>query len=231
MMPEYPMALDRPDDDFEAGDARLEQHLRSCGPDGDKPAERAEPVEPRTREECYEALRAADDGSAGDGSAGDGSAGDGSAGDGSAGDGSAGDDNTADSQTDHSGWGSIDEKNRPPVDAICVSPERTTHILDGDSNGGGHRHGIGSPEKTEFPASWDDKKIMTTVLDVAQRPDAPPVLQHWNNRWVCSGTRDSVEVSVIVLRSGEVWTAWPEEGSPGVVRNPKKGNHDGNRDY
>jgi hypothetical protein len=213
MMPEHPMALDRPDDDFEAGDARLEQHLRSCGPGGDKPAERAEPVEPWTREEYYEALRAADDSSAGDSSVDD------------------VDDNVADSRTDHWGWDSIDEKNRPPVDAIRVSPERTTHILDGDSNGGGHLHGIGSPEKTEFPASWDDKKIMSNVLNVAQRPDAPPVLQHWNNRWVCSGTRDSVEVSVIVLRSGEVWTAWPEEGSPGVVRNPKKGNHDGNRDY
>jgi Bacterial EndoU nuclease len=227
MMPEYLMALDRPEDDFEAGDARLEQqHLRSRGPGGDVPAARSGPAEPRTREEYYEALRAADDSSAGDNSA-DGHHAD----DSSAGDSSADDDNAADSRTDRSGWDSIDEKNRPPVDAIRVSPERTTHILDGDSNGGGHRHGIGSPEKTEFPASWDDKKIMSNVLDVAQRPDAPPVLQHWNNRWVCSGTRDNVEVSVIVLRSGEVWTAWPEEGSPGVVRNPKKGNHDGNRDY
>jgi len=29
-----------------------------------------------------------------------------------------------------------------------------------------------------------------------------------------------------VLRSGEILTSWPEEGSPGVVRNPKKGHHD-----
>ena len=63
-MPGYLMALDRPDDDFEAGEARLEQHLRSCGPGGDVPASRSEPAEPRTREEYYEALRAADDGSA-----------------------------------------------------------------------------------------------------------------------------------------------------------------------
>ena len=54
------MALDRPDDDFEAGEARLEQHLRSCGSGGDVPAARPEPVEPRTRAEYYEALRAAD---------------------------------------------------------------------------------------------------------------------------------------------------------------------------
>ena len=147
MMPEYLMALDRPDDDFEASDARLEQHLRSCGPGGDKPAARSGPVEPRTREECYEALRAADDGSAEDHHVADNSADDSSADDGS-----ADDDNVADSRTDHSGWDSIDASNRPPVDALRVSPERPMHILDGDSdNGGGHRHGIGSPEKTEFP--------------------------------------------------------------------------------
>ena len=244
-MPGYLMAFDRPDDDFEAGEARLErQHLRSCGPGSDVPAARSEPAEPRTHEEYYEALRAADDSSANDdssasdgsptgddSSAGDSPADDHHAADSSTDGSSVDDDNVADSSTDRSGWDAVDASNRPPVDVIRVSPERTTHILDGDSNGGGHRHGIGLPEKTEFPASWDDKKIMSNVLDVAQRPDAPPVLQHWNNRWVCSGTRDSVEVSVIVQRSGEIWTAWPEEGSPGVVRNPKKGNHDGNRDY
>ncbi len=198
------MALDRPDDDFEAGEARLEQHLRSCGSGGDAPPARSEPAESRTREEYYEALRAADDNPADDDH--------------------VDDDRAADSQTENSGWDTVDETNRPPVEAIRASPERTTHILDGEPGGdGGHRHGIGKPEKTEFPASWDDKKIMSNVVDVARSPDTPPVLQHWNNRWVCSGTRDSVEVSVIVLRSGEVWTAWPEEGGPGVVRNPKKG--------
>jgi hypothetical protein len=213
------MALDRPDDDFEAGEARLEQHLRSHGSSGDVPAPRSEPAEPRTREEYYEALRAADNGSDGEKPTED-SPGDDKPGD----DRSAEEPHVADSQTDQSGWDTVDEKNRPRVEAIRVSPERTTHILDGEpGGGGGHRHGIGKPEKTEFPAGWDDKKIMSNVVDVARRPDAPPVLQHWNNRWVCTGTRDSVEVSVIVLRSGEVWTAWPEEGSPGVVRNPKKG--------
>jgi Bacterial EndoU nuclease len=202
------MALDRPDDDFEAGDARLGQHLRKCAAGGDVPAVRSEPAEPRTREEYYEALRAADDNSADERS--------------------ADDSLVADPRTDHDGWDTVDAANRPPVDAIRVSPERTTHILDGEPGGGGHRHGIGKSGKTEFPASWDDKKIMGNVLDIARRPDSTPVHQDWNDRWICTGTRDSVEVSVIVLRSGEVWTAWPEDGSPGVVRNPKKGNHDGN---
>jgi hypothetical protein len=188
------MALDRPDD-FETPDVRAEQDLRRGAPGGDMPARRSEPAETRSREEYCEVLRAAD----GDASY------------------------AVDSGGERSGWDSAED--RPPAEDIQVSPERRTHILDGepgDDGGGGHRHGTGKPGKTEFPASWDDDKIMDNVLDVARRPDSTPVLQQFNNRWFCSGSREGVEVSVIVLRSGEVWTAWPEEGGPGVVRNPKK---------
>jgi hypothetical protein len=127
----------------------------------------------------------------------------------------------SDRRTGRSGWDMIDAGNRPQLDAIGVSPERTKHILDGEAKGsGGHRHGVGKPGKTEFPQSWDDTKIMNHILDVARRPDSQPVHQHWNDRWVCGGTRDGIEVSVVVLRTGEIWTAWPEEGGPGVIRNP-----------
>jgi hypothetical protein len=130
----------------------------------------------------------------------------------------------ADAESDRGGWDQVETADRPPAEDICVSPERATHILDGEPDGGGgHRHGTGKPGKTEFPASWDDTKIMDNVLDVAKRPDCTPTLQHRNDRWICTGTRDDVEVSVIVLRSGEAWTSWPEEGGPGVVRNPRRG--------
>ena len=79
MKPGDPMALDRPDDDFEAGEARFEQHLRSRGSGGDAPAARPEQVEPRTRAEYYEALRAAD-GAPGDGESAAGGREDGTAG-------------------------------------------------------------------------------------------------------------------------------------------------------
>ena len=191
------MALDRPYDDG-AGDAAPERLSHRGGPPADNPAARTELAEPRTRAECYEALRAADDGSAHDR------------------------ENQGPAETGRSGWDAVDRP--PPPDSIRVTPERATHILDGDANGsGGHRHGTGRPGKTEFPASWDDTKIVGHALDVARHPDQPPVHQHWNDRWLCSGTRDSVEVSVVVLRDGEVWTAWPEEGGPSVVRNPRKG--------
>ena len=186
------MALDRPDDDFDWPERQV--------PDSDVPEMRPERAESRSRGEYYEVLRAACDGGAAD-------------------DGRAGEDEDA----DRSGWDSVDADDRPKAEDIQVSPERSTHILDGEpGGGGGHRHGVGQPGKTEFPASWDDEKIMGHVLDVVRRPDSPPVLQHRNNRWICSGTRESVEVTAIVLRSGEIWTAWPEEGGPGVRRNPKK---------
>lgn len=160
----------------------------------DVPAARSDPAEWRGRGEYYEVLRVADGKPPGD------------------------------SREDRSGWDAVDAADRPSPEDMRVSPERTTHILDGDEkgSGGGHRPGVGKPGKTEFPAGWNDKKIVDTVVDVARQPDSVPEHQHWNDRWVCSGIRDSVEVSVIVLRSGEIWTAWPEEGSPGVIRNPPK---------
>jgi hypothetical protein len=206
-MPGDVMALDRPDDDFEVGDARPEQHLRDRTQGSDVPAARSEPAEPRTHEEYYEALRAADGGRLPEG-----------------------DDPAADVQPDRSGWDSVDATNRPVLDSFRVSPERCGHILDGDAvgGGGGHRHGVGKPGKTEFPASWDDEKVIASVLDVARKPDKPPTRQDWNDTWLCTGSRDNVEVSTVVERSGDILTGWPEEGGPGVVRNPRKGNHDRN---
>ena len=195
------MALDRYDDRADVPGEAMPEQLRHHGSRADVPAGQAEPAELRSRLEYYEALRA-DDNRPDPGSDAD---------------------RAAMERTRWSGWDALDAGNRPPRDALHVPAERSGHILDGEpGGGGGHRHGTGSPGKTEFPAAWDDKKIISNTLDVARRPDYPPVHQHWNDRWLCGGTRDGVEVSVVVLRSGEVWTAWPEEGGPGVIRNPRK---------
>lgn len=199
------MAQDRPYEDADGPeDARPDQHSRRRG----AAARPSPPAEARSHEEYYEALRAADGSSARaepDWPAGDGSA-------------------EPRRESEGSGWDSVDATDRPSLDALRVSPERRTHILDGDadSNGGGHRHGTGRPGKTEFPATWDDEKIIASILDVARRPDKPPVRQDWNT-WLCYGTRDNVEVWAVVEPSADILTGWPEEGGPGVVRNPRKG--------
>jgi hypothetical protein len=107
-------------------------------------------------------------------------------------------------------------------DDVRLTPERRAHILDGDETGGGHRHGTGEPGKTEFPAEWDDDRIVDAVLTVARTPDEAPERQDWNERWSVTGTRDGVELVAIVESDGRVWTAWPGEGSPGVIKNPLK---------
>jgi hypothetical protein len=110
----------------------------------------------------------------------------------------------------------------PVPDAIRLPPERVRHILDGDRWGGGHRHGTGRPGKAEFPASWDDEQTIGHIMDVARHPDGRPVWQP-NRRWRLRGERDAVDVTVIVKPDGGIWAAWPEEGSPGVIRNPVGG--------
>jgi hypothetical protein len=198
------MAIDGPNGDG-TSDERPERIPRHSESGDDGSATSKQPAELRTRAEYYEALLAAKGGPR------------------------DADDNSdvADRRADRAAWDSADVKTRPSLDSIRVTPERNTHILDGDeTGGGGHRHGVGKPGKTEFPASWDDAKIISTALNVARSPDRPPVRQDWNDTWLCTGTRDGVDVSVVVMRSGEILTSWPEEGGPGVVRNPRKGHHD-----
>lgn len=106
---------------------------------------------------------------------------------------------------------------------VDLPADRRTHILDGDpSDGGGHRPGTGHPDKTEFPAAWSDDRITDAVLSVARNPDQPPERQDWNERWQLGGTRDGVSIVAIVEPDGTICTAWPLDGSPGVVRNPVK---------
>jgi hypothetical protein len=127
-----------------------------------------------------------------------------------------------DEADERGGWKEIDAADRPPADGIRMTPERTTHILDGDGTGGGHRPGTGKPGKTEFPASWDEAKIVDAIVGVARRPDQKPEHQQWNDRWVARGTRDDVGIVAVLARDGRIWTSWPTPDSPGVVKNPKE---------
>ena len=119
-----------------------------------------------------------------------------------------------------SGWDAVDKRGRPPPDALHIDAKRAAHILDGDTTGGGHRHGTGVPGKTEFPADWDDAAIMDNIAAVARVPDS--VHQQANGRWKARGQHGDVRITVIVNPDGAIWTAWPQAGSPGVVRNPKE---------
>lgn len=109
------------------------------------------------------------------------------------------------------------------------SPERRTHILDGDATGGGHRPGTGTPGKTEFPANWSDDQIMHNISDVATDPKAIPGANNSDKLYTKSGkpirntytsVRDGVEVKVVVEpATGEIIT-----GHPTRIVDPATGN-------
>ena len=107
-----------------------------------------------------------------------------------------------------------------PVHINDLERDRRVHILDGDGpdRGGGHRSGTGKPGKTEFPASWSDDDIIERVMQTAMRPQT--VVQEGNNTFKAIATHEGVVVHVIINRKGNVITAYPPPGSPGVVRNP-----------
>lgn len=125
-----------------------------------------------------------------------------------------------------SGWHALetrDHPHRPKLDSIRLIAERSGHILDGDgpgTPGGGHRHGIGRPGKTEFPSAWSDAKVVAAIEDIARDPEEA----HWqsfNSRWRVTGEYERVRVTAVLLADGRIWAAWPEPGGPGVRQNPK----------
>lgn len=98
-----------------------------------------------------------------------------------------------------------------------VSPQRRRHILDGDATGGGHRPGLGLPGKSEFPRGWSDDRIIAAILDVANDPNSRRRAEA-DGRTVVTGTRDGVEMRVVVGRDGRsVVTGYPVN----LPRNPR----------
>ncbi len=80
-------------------------------------------------------------------------------------------------------------------------------------------HGLGRPDKTEFPPGWDEDRIVDEVLSVANRPDNVRPLPR--NRWEAIGVGDGVIIKVVLNDSGQILAAWPLDG-PGVRRNPRR---------
>jgi len=193
------MAVDRPTDDDpeEISGSFREKQLEHGRPPADGIVAAEAIAEPRTRAEYYQSSRAAVDQLA------------------RAFDRAGGSWDTS----PRSAWGNADALTRPPLDALRIPPERTIHILDGDTTGGGHRYGTGTPGKTEFPASWDENKITDSILSVARSPDSASLQR--NGRWKAEGIRDEVTIAVIIMADGRIWSAYPLPGSPGVIQNPR----------
>jgi hypothetical protein len=97
----------------------------------------------------------------------------------------------------------------PPITAEIISPRARAHILYGDKRGGGHMHGAGKPCKSEFPAGWDEEKILVTVSKIAAN-DNVRWQQENNGYFTGQETIDGIKIRVVKDREGDdVVTAYP----------------------
>ncbi|RRD48645.1 EndoU domain-containing protein, partial [Arachnia propionica] len=107
-----------------------------------------------------------------------------------------------------------------------ASPQRRTHILDGDATGGGHRW-PGLPGKTPFPRHWSDDRIMETISEIATDPAAyvrnqtgPPNSLTTNAGspavHVMESTKEGVPIRVITkpLSNDGIVTGFPTKWPP-----------------
>lgn len=100
--------------------------------------------------------------------------------------------------------------------ASRISEERRQHILYGDATGGGHKHGVGAPCKSEFPAHWDDDTIIKEI-DIIAANDNLNWEEQRNGYYVTEQNVGTLKIRVVKGREGNnVITAYPVN----VKRNP-----------
>jgi hypothetical protein len=121
--------------------------------------------------------------------------------------------------------GKLDELAKETLDDLIkksarISPARRQHILDGDGPGsGGHGPGRGISGKSEFPLRWSDNQTIDYIMDVVKDPSSRWKLQEPPrsplDRWKVEGTKDGVDIRVIVEPDGEgIITAFPTNIPP-----------------
>jgi hypothetical protein len=97
-----------------------------------------------------------------------------------------------------------------------LSEDRRVHILYGDDYGGGHHHSANKPCKSEFPESWDERKIIKTVQQLAANDNAP-WRQEDNGYYVAEHPYEDLKIRVVLDREADdIVTAYPVN----VKRNP-----------
>jgi hypothetical protein len=93
---------------------------------------------------------------------------------------------------------------------FVLTEARKKHILYGSKTGGGHKAGHGKPGKNEFPRGWDDEKILSAALHIANDTSLP--MRQSRNYWLRMGEVDGVQIRVVIDREkGEIVTAYPTD--------------------
>ena len=95
-----------------------------------------------------------------------------------------------------------------------LSDERIDHILYGDARGGGHHHSANRPCKTEFPKTWDEDKIISTVRQLAANDNAPWRKEE-NGYYVAEQNYEDLVIRVVLDEEGDdIITAYPTNLEP-----------------
>ncbi len=109
--------------------------------------------------------------------------------------------------------------------SIRLSEKRIQHILYGDESGGGHKHGQNKPCKSEFPAGWTDKKIISTINKIAT-DETTKWKEQDNGNFVANAREENLKIRVVLNEDrSEIITAYPLN----VPRNPCDAANDNNR--
>ena len=94
---------------------------------------------------------------------------------------------------------------------FIITAQRRIHILYGDWTGGGHKAGAGKPGKSEFPPSWDEDKIISTITRIANDSKLP-IRQSGKRYWLRMGEQDGLQIRVVLDREyREIITGYPVE--------------------
>lgn len=100
-----------------------------------------------------------------------------------------------------------------------VDAKARNHILNGDTSPSGHRGGNhqypGGAGKSAFPRQWSSDRIIHEVSDVATDPGSIRSIGG-NGNTVVKGTRDGIDITVIITPGGRIVTGFPTN----VPRNP-----------
>lgn len=89
-----------------------------------------------------------------------------------------------------------------------LTPEEKKHILDGDENGGGHRHASDN-DKSKFPNKSDDE-VIQDIEDVLNDPNSVDVPARDGATRKKGTSKSGVPIDIIIASDGEVLTAYPD---------------------
>ncbi|WP_157556895.1 EndoU domain-containing protein [Nocardia acidivorans] len=111
----------------------------------------------------------------------------------------------------------------PPSNKINVNPDNKWAIYNGDPVTGHGGHGWNAknplPEKDVFPESWNADKIAAAAIAIAKNPKPyPKQPQRGSDNYLINGYYDGLNINVVVAPNGDIVTAWPDPGQPGVGR-------------